>query len=119
MLRITVAGVAAVAVGALAGLILSPEASVETAHSIVTIDTSTTSPALMSVPSSDEDATEPARNTHSSVYTKPPARVREVIPVDVPPADSKGQTVRHKSAARSTPAGIPHRRRGAEPTDDD
>ena len=52
MLRILVAGVAAVAIGTLGGLMLSPQTSVGSAHSMVTIDTTSTSASPVPVPSS-------------------------------------------------------------------
>jgi hypothetical protein len=74
MLRIMVAGVAAVAVGALGGLTLSPQASVESAHSIVTIDTTTTSAPPVSVPSSAPEAIEQTRTDFANFERASPAR---------------------------------------------
>ena len=119
MLRIMFAGLVAVAVGGVGGLILSPLASVEAAHSTVTIDWSITSAPLVLVPSSAPAAIERTRTAPLSTSTEVPPPVREVSSADNLPEHASGNRRRHRLITRSAPAGVVHYRRGYGSADDD
>jgi hypothetical protein len=119
MLRIMVAGVAAVAVGALGGLTLSPQASVESAHSIVTIDTTSTSAPPVLVPSSAPEAIEQTRTAPLPISSELPLPIHEVTSADEPAEHARGHKRRHRSTPRSAPAEVVHRRKGYGSADDD
>jgi len=71
MLRVMAAGVVAIAVGAMGGLIFSPQAAVESTHSIVAIDTTAASAPLASLPGSVSDA---AERTRTAALSRPRSR---------------------------------------------
>ncbi|HET6928646.1 MAG TPA: hypothetical protein VFI48_17480, partial [Hyphomicrobiaceae bacterium] len=85
MLRIMVAGLVAVAVGAVGGLILSPQASIEAVHSTVTIDRTTTSAPLVMLPSSPPAAVERARTAPLPNASEVPLPVRQATSADEMP----------------------------------
>jgi hypothetical protein len=119
MLRIMVAGLVAVAVGAVGGLILSPQASIEAVHSTVTIDRTTTSAPLVNLPSSPPAAIERARTAPLPNATEVPLPVREVTSADEMPERASASKRRHRLIARSAPAGVVHYRRVHRSDDDD
>jgi hypothetical protein len=119
MLRILVAGLVAVAVGAVGGLILSPQASIEAVHSTVTIDRTTTSAPLVNLPSSPPAAIERARTAPLPTATEVPLSVREVTSADEMPERASGNKRRNRLIARSAPAGVVHHRRVYRSDDDD
>jgi hypothetical protein len=119
MLRIMVAGSVAVAVGAVGGLILSPQASVEAVHSTVTFDRTTTSAPLVLVPSSAPAAIERTRTASLPISSEVPVPVQEVTSADETPEHASGNKRRHRLIARSAPAGAVHYRRGYGSADDD
>ena len=119
MLRIMFAGLVAVAVGGVGGLILSPLASVEAAHSTVTIDRTITSAPLVLVPSSAPAAIERTRTAPLSTSTEVPPPVREVSSADKLPEHASGNRRRHRLITRSAPAGVVHYRRGYGSADED
>ena len=119
MLRIMFAGLVAVAVGGVGGLILSPLASVEAAHSTVTIDRTITSAPLVLVPSSAPAAIERTRTAPLSTSTEVPPPVREVSSADNLPEHASGNRRRHRLITRSAPAGVVHYRRGYGSADED
>jgi len=118
MLRFVVAGLVAVAAGAVGGVILSPQASVEAAHSTVTIDRTTTSAPLVLVPSSAPAAIERTRTAPMPISTEVPLPVREVTSADEMPEHVSGNKRRHRLTARSAPR-VVHYRRGYASADDD
>jgi hypothetical protein len=119
MLRIMFAALVAVAVGAVGGLFLSLLASIEPAHSTVTIDRTTTSAPLVLVPSSAPAAIERTRTAPLSISTEAPLPVREVTSADELPEHASGNKRRHRLITRSAPAGVVHYRRGYGSADDD
>lgn len=118
MLRIMVAGVAAVAVGTLGGLMLSPPASVESAHSMVTIDTTGTSVSPVPVPSSTPQAIGRRLIAPLPTSTELPP-VHEVTAADEPPEQARRHKRRLRSTAQSAPTGVVHHRREYGSADED
>src|SRR5215471_8364271 len=102
MLRIMAAGVVAIAVGAMGELILSPQAVVESTHSIVAIDTTAASAPLASLPGSVSDAAERTRTAALSRPSEPPPPVHEAAKADEPLAQVSAHKRAHRSTARST-----------------
>jgi hypothetical protein len=119
MLRIMVAGSVAVAVGAVGGLILFPQASLEAARSTVTIDRTTTSAPLALAPSSAPMAIERTRTAPLPISTEVPVPVQEVTSADETPEHVSGNKRRLRLTARSAPAGVVHHRREYGSADDD
>jgi hypothetical protein len=119
MLRIMVAGLVAVAVGAVGGLILSPQASIEAVHSTVTIDRTTTSAPLVMLPSSPPAAVERARTAPLPNASEVPLPVRQATSADEMPEHATANKRRHRLIARSAPAGVVHYRRVYRSDDDD
>src|SRR5215813_5429852 len=119
MLRIMVAGLVAVAVGAVCGLILSPQASVEAVHATVTIDRTSTGAQLVLVPSSTPAAIERTRSAPLPIPTEVPLPAHEVTSADETPEHASSNRRRDRLTARSAPAGVVHYRRGYRSADDD
>ena len=119
MLRIMVVGLVAVAVGAVGGLILFSQASIEAAHSTVTIDRTTTSAPLSLAPSSAPAALQRTRTAPLPISTEVPLPVQEVTSADEAPEHASSNRRRHRLMARPAPAGVVHYRRGYGSADDD
>jgi hypothetical protein len=119
MLRIMVAGLVAVAVGAVGGLILSPPASIEAVHATVTIDRTSTSAPLVNLPSSPPAAIERARSAPLPNATEVSLPVRAVTSADEMPEHASANKRRHRLIARSAPAGVVHTPRVYRSDDDD
>jgi hypothetical protein len=117
MLRIMVAGLVAVAVGAVCGLILSPQASVEAARPTVTIDRTSTGAPLVLVPSSAPAAIERTRSAPLPIPNEVPLPAHEVTSADETPEHASSNRRRHRLTARSAPAGVVQR--GYRSADDD
>ena len=118
MLRIMLAGVAAVAAGTLGGLMLCSQASVESAHSMVTIDTTSTSASPVPVPSSTPQAIERSRIVPLPISTALPP-VHEVTAADEPFEQARRHKRRLRATARSAPIGVVHHRREYGSADED
>ena len=119
MLRIMVAGLVAVVVGAVGGLILFPQVSVEAAHSTVTIDRTTTSAPLILAPSSAPAAIQRTGAAPLPRSTEGPLPVQEVTSADESPEHASSNRRRHRLTARPAPAGVVLYRRGYGSADDD
>jgi len=119
MLRIMVAGLVAVVVGAVGGLILFPQVSVEAAHSTVTIDRTTTSAPLILAPSSAPVAIQRTGAAPLPRSTEGPLPVQEVTSADELPEHASSNRRRHRLTARPAPAGVVLYRRGYGSADDD
>jgi hypothetical protein len=119
MLRIMVAGLVAVAVGAVGGLILSPQTSFEAARPTVTIDRTATSAPVVLVPSSAPAEVERTRSASLPISTEVPLPVHEVTSADETPERASSNRRRHRLSARPALAGVVHHRRQFGSEDDD
>jgi hypothetical protein len=117
MLRIMAAGLVAVAVGTVGGLILCPQASGEAVYSTVTFDLTTTS--APQVPSFAPVAIERTRTAPLPISTEVSVPVQEVTSADEKPKHAAGNKRRNRLTARSAPPGVVHHRRGYGSADDD